>query len=188
MSRRPRLDSKKVADFAVAHPEMRGQDVGDHFGCTREYVRQCLVKHHRHKRWMEKRKAWQEKERRAAERERNRSEREALEERRRTAPPCKVCGAKVMRQRQGEAGDYITCSPECAEAWVRIRYAIDEEAHRQHRLIQARTYLRNPSAYNPSQVRWAKKMLSDSPPEPNRRYQVPDSTTTQILKEIGALS
>lgn len=81
-------------------------------------------------------------------------------------PPCLVCGCWVIR-RTGQ-----TCSTECAALWKIGRYQISDDARQRQRLASARTMLRHPERYKPSQRRWAADMLSDSPPEPNRRYQV----------------
>lgn len=136
------------------------QEIGDQLGVTRERVRQIL-----RARGITMRQV----------REAENADRELRQlrlrfiaacERALTRPPCKVCGAWVIRG--GDAT--ITCSHECAQRWVKERYILDPEYHERHRLIQAQTYLRAPEKYKPAHIEWAKRMLSNNPPPPNRRY------------------
>ena len=84
-----------------------------------------------------------------------------------TRPPCRVCGAWVIRR-----SAVATCSAECSRAWQRYKLILDADAHHRHRLASALAILAHPDRRRPSEVAWAQRMLSDDPPPPNRRYAI----------------
>ncbi len=89
---------------------------------------------------------------------------------------CAVCpGWNLRRQSR------TTCSPECAKAWAAGRYQLDEEAHERHRRSNAQSVLAKPEKYA-NRVEWAERVLSDTPPEPNRRFVVPGSAAACALE------
>jgi len=97
-----------------------------------------------------------------------------------SARPCEVCGAWVLR-----GGKRVTCSPACAEVWRKAWWLVSEEEHQRHRLSVARSILRHPEGKKPSQLAWARQMLSDAPPPPNRRYVQPDSWAAAATRAVG---
>lgn len=92
---------------------------------------------------------------------------------------CQACPAWVLR------GDFKTCSSECAKA-IRTssrRYWLNPDLRERHRVQQARTVLRRPEKYKPSHIEWAKRMLSDNPPPPNRTWIAPQNR--ELAKTLG---
>jgi hypothetical protein len=118
--------------------------------------------------------AARERARRARRREVERAE--ALE--RGDAPTCVLpwCDRLVRRGR--------TCSPEHSHEWEVVRFHIDPAAHQRHRVAMARVKLANPDATDADRA-WARRMLSDDPPPPNRRFRRPGSEADLILKAHG---
>lgn len=106
-----------------------------------------------------------------------RAEEEYLE-RLRNASPCLVCGEYVLR-----GPTFKTCSHECAELWRKGRVRLSEEEHEKHRVHVAKSILRNPEKRKDVEIRWAKRMLSDNPPPPTRRYEVEGSEASEAEDE-----
>lgn len=92
---------------------------------------------------------------------------------------CPVCFAPVLRPAR------TTCSDPCAEDWAAGRYRLSEEWRLRQRIHQARTILRNPSAYQPVRVAHARRVLSDDPPPPNRTFAVAGSRASEIAARRG---
>lgn len=143
---------------------------GERFGISRERVRQCVE-------WYDPTGNLRLKRERRIETEKLIA---ILEERAKTAQPCKVCGSWILRHPH-----YETCSPDCAKAWTLGRYRLSPDERQKHRLRMARTYLNNPEKYKQAHLDWAERMLSDEPPEPNRTYFYPESQITQALEKVG---
>lgn len=167
----------EIARVYLENPFITLKEVGQRFGgITNEAVRQHVALFD---------PDGDERKKRRAERERIKAEQQAradwatLRERSEKAEPCPVCGCWVLR-----GSFYVTCSPECAKVWTLVRFRLAEDIHEQHRFNQARTILRRPEKYKSNQVSWAKRMLSDSPPPPNRRFVWPSSKTTAIVARI----
>lgn len=117
-----RADHRLIADAAYAADD--DTEVALAFGCTREWVRQCRSKFYD-----------------PAEIKRVRRERKAariaVAERPIEGPaaPCRVCGTKYFEwDRPGPTGVSATCSHECKDAWVVLRYHCGDfrERHRVH--------------------------------------------------------
>ena len=47
----------------------------------------------------------------------------------------------------------------------------------------ARTFLANPEKYKKSLLEWATKMLGPNPPPPNRRYLMPGSKRSELIRK-----
>lgn len=68
---------------------------------------------------------------------------------------CLVCGKFFIPIRQE-----ITCSSEHAKAWHYLRYR--SKGHRErHRIVSAKSILKNPKIYRDSDVKWAKRILEN---------------------------
>lgn len=106
---------------------------------------------------------------------------ETLCQRMETAKPCVVCGAWVLRDPY-----YTTCSPECADAWVVSRYRLSDDHRERQRMQNARSILRHAENRKPSEVEWAKRMLSDNPPPPNRRYALKGSRASEAVRRFAS--
>lgn len=171
---RPRKwwDADEIAEMYRAGVTLSA--MGKEFGVTRERIRQILADH-------------LGKDGMAAAKEQNiavhaaaaRATREVAQlakllRRIESARPCVVCKSWVLR---GESRS--TCSSECARVWVTGGRLQTPEGHHAHRLAVARTILREPTTNRPSKVAWAKRMLSDDPPPPNRRFIVPGSKASR---------
>lgn len=100
-----------------------------------------------------------------------------------TRPPCRICGAWIIR-----GSKYSTCGPDCAAEWVRVRYLIDPDEHHKHRIRIARMIVKNPDKYGGSKLAWARRMLSDNPPPPNRRYVVRNLDYADRVKRATPLA
>ena len=93
---------------------------------------------------------------------------------------CAVCRRPhIARSRRSR-----TCSPECAEIYPKVRYHLDEEARHLHRVSQAKVILSSPGRYRESQIVWAKRMLSESPPPPNRSFTKKGSSVERLLRKV----
>lgn len=88
---------------------------------------------------------------------------------------CVVCDCWNLR-----GPKQVTCSSECAKAYLQLRSFDDYQNHRNH---LAKTILNKPGAYKPAQIKWAKAMLSDDPPPPNRRFLIPGSKRAELIKK-----
>ena len=139
------------------------QAIGDHYGVTRERIRQILPKgagtvvekiRHDQRRTQKFLAACQR----------------ALNENR----VCQICGGWILR------GYAKTCSGECSKAYLVLRHFDEHETHRHE---QARTYLAKPEKYKGPQVEWAKKMVGPNPPPPNRRYLQPGSKRSELIRK-----
>ena len=143
------------------------QAIGDRYGLTRERIRQILPTGAA---------TVVEKIRRDRKRTQKRTQKflaacqRALAENRK----CQVCKGWILRNTK------VTCSHECAEAYLPLRH-FDE--HEEHRRETARTYLAKPEKYKKSLSEWAEKMLGPSPPPPNRRYLVPGSKRSELIRK-----
>lgn len=104
-----------------------------------------------------------------------------LLERMATARRCRVCPGWNLR---GER--FITCSTECTNVWVVGRYQLDDGARERHRTAQARTVLADPERYPASRVEWARRVLSDDRPPPNRRWRVASSAATRAAERAAS--
>jgi hypothetical protein len=93
---------------------------------------------------------------------------------------CAVC----QRPHVARSSRSRTCSPECASFYPRVRYHLDSEARDAHRMAQAKVITANPSRYKESQVSWAMRMLSDSPPPPNRSFTKKGSSVERLLRKV----
>lgn len=96
---------------------------------------------------------------------------------------CVVCGAWVIRPPRNNGrknATNFTCSQECAVAWPIIRTADLQEEHRKQ---QARSILNNPDGKAPTKIAWAKAMLSENPPPPNRSWVRKDSLRGAMLRK-----
>lgn len=100
-----------------------------------------------------------------------------LLERMATAQRCRVCPAWNLRGQR-----FLTCSTECTKVWVVGRYQIDDGERERHRTAQARTILADPERYPASRAEWARRVLSDDPPPPNRRWRVANSAATRAAR------
>lgn len=93
---------------------------------------------------------------------------------------CVVCGCWVLRKAP------MTCSPECADAWVAARLQLSPEHHHKHRIAQAKSILRYPEKHKAVEVDWARRMLSDDPPKPVRRWVRKDCRPAKVLEKVSA--
>jgi hypothetical protein len=75
---------------------------------------------------------------------------------------------------------HLECSPECARVYLILRTFDDHEGHRRQ---TARSYLASPEKYEASVLEWSKAMLSDNPPPPNRRFLIPGSARSEIIRK-----
>lgn len=118
---------------------------------------------------------WRQKETKAEQR--------ALErlERAKNRPPCTVCGALVV----GPGKRVLTCSPECAEAWLWLRYHTPEGREKQ-RDTHARSILRHAETRPAVEVAWAKRRLSgQSESRPERYHYQPGSNADKAARKFG---
>jgi len=119
---------------------------------------------------------------RRADRERSEAEAarlQALEDAAREAGRlCPICGKPLLREAAR------TCGGECSVRWRSARYRLDPDSHERHRIAMARTILRRPETRTEAEVDWARRMLSDDPPPPNRRGPVKDSVASAIVREV----
>ena len=93
---------------------------------------------------------------------------------------CAVC----QRPHVARSSRSRTCSAKCAEIYPRVRYRLDSSARDAHRIAQAKVMLANPDRYKPSQVAWARRMLSDAPPPPNRSFTKKGSSVERLLRKV----
>lgn len=169
-----RLDTPCLFADAVALIESSTKatlaSVGDALGITGERVRQILRDggYDYPALATERRLVWRDF------REAQKSVRERV--RRERLPLCSVCGVEHCSSRKAK-----TCGPKCAEARRQLRTTTDE-----YRIVQARSILRRADRVPAARVEWAKRMLSDTPPPPNRHYSKPGSKRHAVLSEIGA--
>lgn len=167
--RKPEVE--EMCWYAINNPHLTAGEVGDKYGCSREWVRQSLVRRELHEIWKEERRKWRD-----GEVNRLYAEEQANKPRREAPGVCRVCLGPIWRTRKSDkVPEYATCGAECAQFWQRYRYAIDEKEYEKHRFVMARAVLRHPESHaTPSgaKVEWAKRVLSDNPPPKNRRYHV----------------
>lgn len=155
------------------------QEIGDHFGITRERVRQILAARPQvQAMWRRRREA-----RKAAERDARRQEQAQVQERRLEAyrkanKRCLVCLGLVMREAD-------TCSQECADLWVAARYRLDADKQEQRRLASIRYILSHQDTSSPTQIRWAKRAKRGL--VQRREFHWADSHATEAMKRIEAL-
>lgn len=91
---------------------------------------------------------------------------------------CPVCARVNGRS-------YMTCSPECAEAWPVLRIHISPEKSQKHRLACAKAVLGNPAASKPSVLLLAARVREGIAPPPNRRFVVPGSRAARLAEQFG---
>jgi hypothetical protein len=183
----PEEDVYRLIDVAYRHlfMEQSMAEIGRDFGVSRERVRQ----------WLEKLPPTM---RGPAGREKiywNAARRQMLVtiiERLNEEIVCAVCGGWVIRRRRGprstSEAEFPTCSRECAETIEVARWRVSNDLHERHRRYVARSILNHPEGKSVSKIGWAKAMLSDDPPPPNRRFALPDSNATRVAKRIEAAS
>lgn len=169
--------------------ELTMEEIGRRYGVTRERIRQVLAeqgvvgrKEHERRRRQIRRAQRAALVKKTLEQCLTQMQR-AIDENRR----CVVCNAWVIREASsgysstphgGGVARTIglkTCSPECSEWWRKGGRYLYDDVYEQHRVTQAKSILRRPERYKDSQVEWAKRMLSDNAPPPNRRYVIPGS-------------
>lgn len=171
---------QRAQDFAVLYRNgLTYTQIGAKYGVSRERVRQVLAKTGFDGRAAKAR----------ANRERIEAERlskclavmqRAIDEDRK----CTICGAWVLRK-----GPAKTCSQACAELLRGdARLYVRPEQREQHRFNVAKSILRNPKGKRPSQIAWAKRMLSDNPPPANRRFSVPGSRASEAARKLGIVA
>lgn len=85
------------------------------------------------------------------------------------------------------ASRYVACSPACGKLWGQAKRYLSEEEYTNHREANAKSVLRNAHKYPPSLINWAEAVLGPNPPEPNRRFRVPGSSTTRAVEEAENL-
>src|SRR3954468_4064181 len=152
------------------------QEIGDHFGVSREAVRQYLNRHFPGEvGGREFRKQIM-----AAEREAN--DAEDLEQRMAEALPCVVCYEPVTR-RTGGRGDNRTCQPAHSKLWSSARFLLDPELRKRQRLSIANSILRHKHAHEPSAITWAKK-VRDGKPIDSRTYVRSNSGAREAYEEV----
>ena len=88
---------------------------------------------------------------------------------------CRTCDGWILRGKSS-----MTCSSECAKAYLVLRNFDDHEEHRRE---MARTFLASPEKYKKPVLEWAEKMLGPNPPPPNRRYLVPGSKRSELIRK-----
>jgi hypothetical protein len=182
---RPRFTQEQIAEWVrlFVHEGLTMTEIGDRYGVTREYVRQCL------KARGVSSKAVFAKRRRLKRIEAGKVPLDVVLAAMASAVPCAVCGGWVVREGpRNPSQPTRTCSPECAGIWPIIRYRHNPEVHDRQRVANARRFLAHPERYTPSKLRWAERMMSDNPPPPNRRFAVPNSLATKALAALESAS
>ena len=147
------------------------ESIGNSYGLTRERVRQIANKYGADRGKRERAKAEQALDKRL----------EALKKKLLCAPgPCLICGCWIVR-----SYNYLTCSEECGEIWLKVRYHIDEDTRRKWQRRQAKYILAHPEKHAESRVRFARKIARGEQPRPNRRFVVSESML-QALRKLPA--
>lgn len=163
---------QEIADWYLSDLDASMETIGQHYGVSRERIRQIISQIEPEAQEIRAALA-REKELLSLEAEFAAACQVALAEDRR----CVVCDSWVLRS--GNA--YLTCSTECAEAWVLIRdvYEVDGGRHRER---CAKAILNNPKLYKESLVEWAQAVKDGS--APTRRFVVEGSKRSEALKKF----
>jgi hypothetical protein len=148
------------------------QMLGDEYGLTRERIRQIIALVYPNaasrKRQLQ---AARDKQRR------NQEELEKVRQAREDNQRCVICGDLMLTRRQ-----WRTCSPECSEAYMTIRY-LPEISGNRHAVHVATSIIRHSEKYKNTQIAWAKRVLTaDGDVAPNRRYLVPGSKSAETVR------
>jgi hypothetical protein len=150
--------------------------IGESFGISHERVRQLIDS--RDPDFIPKINRKRERDRT---RQREREERERQKERARPKGKCKVCGNPITRQNAKYA-----CSTEHQQIWNRIKRFLDPTKRDEHLKAAARVILKKPDKYTPAQVKWAKRVLSDNPPQSRPHHFNQDSDAYKTFLEWKA--
>jgi Sigma-70, region 4 len=126
------------------------QEIGDLHGLTRERVRQILEQAGVDVATLYRARMARATERRQAEERRN-------------APPPKTCPVCLGSHRRGAK----TCSPECAEVWEQVRFALDEPTRIRHRRHNYESKMRR-GKLSPGQEAHARAVLAGEVDPKNR--------------------
>lgn len=111
--------------------------------------------------------------------DREHAERTALEEAAIAAQRyCPIDGKLLLHPWQ------VTCGGKCADDYRDGRLRLDEGQYLQHRLSRARSIMRHPERHRPGEVRLARRVLSASPPPPNRRFRVEGSRASEVERQV----
>lgn len=115
-----------------------------------------------------------------------------LVERLKEAVPCVICGCWVIRRtgyRQRKDGQEIkrTCSTQCSQLWTEVRYKLDNEARERQRKSLAKSILKKPGSRADSEVKWAKSILTQDAPVPNRTYSQEGSKASEAMEQVKKL-
>lgn len=94
---------------------------------------------------------------------------------------CVVCGAWVLR-RTRRTGN-ITCSPKCARIWPVVRFVLNDEAWKAHRIQAAQSALKRRLAkLKPWEIAYFERIIAGQ--EAQRRYHIPGSQVGEVLARI----
>lgn len=150
------------------------REIGDRYDVHGEWIRQIVVEHDpsipRRRRQRQQREESARASAQAWKTLWNRCRLALAEDRR-----CKACGGWILRNK-----GTVTCSHECAEAYLVLRIFDDPDHHRRAR---AKVYLAKPEKYSEVNLEWARRMLGSNPPPRNRTYLVPGSERAEIIKK-----
>jgi hypothetical protein len=161
------------------------EEIGNHFGLTRERVRQLLAEQGVHSSHVERAKK-EAVDRRAAQQYNQVMAlmQNALDNNRK----CVVCDSWVIRRPAGQRSPRtmnITCSTECGKLWAAARHRLSAEGWKRHRMFVARSILNNPQGKSPSRIAWAIRLLANPDMPANRYMRKPGSKVSQMLEEAG---
>ena len=152
------------------------QEIGDHFGKTREAVRQFL---NRHFPGRVGGRTFRQELRNA---ERKRIEEKDLEIRRAIAPPCIICYKPVTRKTGGR-GTNRTCCSEHSELWSKARFLLNPELRDRQRLSMARSIIKYQDFRPSSAVSWANKVVKGESIN-TRTYAYRDSEARRAYEKV----
>lgn len=152
------------------------QEIGDHYGRSREAVRQFLNEY-----FPDQVRGRQFRSQLARE-EKSKVEAEDLEQRKVDAPLCAVCLEPVIR-RTGGRGTNRTCKPEHADLWAKARFLLNEDLRKKQRVSMANSILKNRHSHTASAVAWAGKVVSGHEMD-TRTYVQKDSGARRAYDEV----
>lgn len=138
-----------MVDYLLADNDRTLQDVAEHFGVSREYVRQQVQK--RAPGMYERRKQAKREE----SRRRQLTPRQRMMEDNPEAFPCRVCGTPLP------TGRTAFCCDEHYKVWFGLRYHLDPKMRQTHKKAVAAWAARNPERVSEYHVRHAEKVLND---------------------------
>lgn len=166
-------------NLCIMEGRLTYQEIGDLYGVTREWVRQIgkesgadqqhqaikksrkahLVLQKAQTGYVTEEEAWQ-----------------IIEE----MPLCPVCKGPVLVSGMRS----LTCSANCARAWVKLRFILSDAERQMHRLSLAKTILSHPNP-KPSKLEWANKLVNEGPGaiKENRRWITP--AKVKLLREFN---